>query len=89
VSYPYRENLEVINDSAASWIRCRECSRTLCRLGEDWKNACRSRTFPPTHAGPLMSVLVGQYLLEKIYCPSCGALLDSEMVEDPTSVRSG
>lgn len=88
MSYPYRENLEVISDAAAGWIRCSQCSRTICKLGDDWKKACRRKTFPPTHAGPLMNVLLGCYLLEKLYCPSCGALLDSEMVEDHTSVPS-
>jgi len=26
--------------------------------------------------------LLGHYLLEKIYCPSCGVLLNAEMVEE-------
>jgi hypothetical protein len=81
MTYPFRENMEVITDSSAQWIRCGKCSRMLCKLGESWKNRCTRRTFPPTHAGPLMSQLVGHYLLEKLYCPSCGALLDSELVE--------
>jgi hypothetical protein len=81
MTYPFRENMEVIMDSGAEWIRCGKCSRMLCKLGESWKKRCTRRTFPPTHAGPLMSQLVGHYLLEKLYCPSCGALLDSELVE--------
>ena len=81
MSYPFRENMEVITDSGAEWIRCDKCSRMLCKLAESWKKRCARRTFPPTHAGPLMSQLVGHYLLEKLYCPSCGALLDSELVE--------
>ena len=79
MSYPFRENMEVITDSGAEWICCDKCSRMLCKLGESWKKG--RRTFPPTHAGPLLSQLVGHYLLEKLYCPSCGALLDSELVE--------
>jgi uncharacterized protein (DUF3820 family) len=78
---PFRENMEVITDSGAEWIRCGKCSRMLCKLGESWKNWCTRRIFPPTQAGPLLSQLVGHYLLEKLYCPSCGALLDSELVE--------
>ena len=81
MSHPFRENLEVIVDSGAEWIRCGKCSRMLCKQGDNWKKECARRTFPPTHAGPLMGQLAGHYLLEKLYCPSCGALLDSELVE--------
>src|SRR5262249_52820455 len=81
MSYPFREKLTVVTDSGAQWIRCAQCSRTLCELGDNWKKDCTRRTFPPTHAGALMSQLVGCYLLEKLYCPSCGALLESELVE--------
>ncbi len=88
MSHPFRENLEVVSDSAGKWIRCSRCSNVLCQLGEDWKKRCKSRTFQPTKAGPLMSDLAGHYLLEKLYCPSCGALLDSDMVEEALAARS-
>ena len=81
MSYPYRENLEVIDDSGAQWIRCRKCAQKLCKSGEDWKEHCRRRTFAPTHAGPLMNELTNKYLLEKVYCPSCGTLLNSDFIE--------
>jgi acetone carboxylase gamma subunit len=81
MNHPFREKLAVITDSGAQWIHCAQCSQSLCKLGDSWKKRCTRRTFPPTHAGPLMSQLVGHYLLEKLYCPSCGALLDSELVE--------
>lgn len=81
MSYPYRENLEVLDDSSNKMIRCSRCSRMLCRLGEDWKKTCTRRMFPPVRAGALMNDLVGHYLLEKLYCPSCGVLLDSNLLE--------
>jgi acetone carboxylase gamma subunit len=81
MNHPFREKLAVVANSGAQWIRCTQCSHSLCQLGDSWKKRCTRRTFPPTHAGPLMSQLVGHYLLEKLYCPSCGALLDSELVE--------
>jgi hypothetical protein len=81
MTHPFRENMEVVTDSGAEWIRCGKCSRMLCKLGDSWKKGCTRRIFPPTQAGPLLSQLVGHYLLEKLYCPSCGALLDSELVE--------
>jgi hypothetical protein len=60
----------------------------FCRLGEDWRNKCKRRIFPPAKAGPLTHELIARYLLEKLYCPACGALLDSDMVEE-TSARDG
>ena len=81
MSYPYRENLEVVGDSSDKMIRCSRCSQMLCRLGEDWKKTCTRRIFPPVRAGALMTNLVGYYLLEKLYCPSCGVLLDSNLLE--------
>ena len=81
MNYPFREKLTVVTDAGGQWISCAHCSRNLCKLGDDWKMHCTRRTFPPTHAGALMSQLVGHYLLEKLYCPSCGALLESELVE--------
>lgn len=83
MSHPLRENLEVHTESGGNWIRCTRCRHVLCPLGEDWRGAAQRRTFPPTKAGPLMRELLGRYLLEKLYCPSCDALLNSEMVERP------
>jgi len=88
MSYPFRENLEVVTDSAGKWIHCSRCSHVFCRLGEDWKKKCKRRTFLPTKAGAFMDNLIGTYLLEKLYCPSCGALLDSDMVEETLAARS-
>ena len=89
MSYPYRENLEVLGDSSDKTIRCSRCSRILCRLGEDWKKTCTRRIFPPVHAGALMTDLEGYYLLEKLYCPSCGVLLDSNLLEVPNARSTG
>ena len=82
MSYPFRENLEAFTDTSGDWIRCTRCVHVLCQGGADWKKSCKRRTFPPSKAGPLMGDLVGHYLLEKLYCPSCGALLNAEMVEE-------
>lgn len=88
MSYPFRENLELVSDAAGKRIRCSRCFHAFCQLGEDWKKRCKRRTFPPTKAGPLMKDLVGTYLLEKLYCPSCEVLLDSDMVEETLAARS-
>ena len=88
MSYPYRENLEAFGDSSERWIRCSRCSHMLCRVGEDWKAVSKKRTFPPTHAGVLMQALEDGYRLEKFYCPSCGALLDSDLAEKSLGAQS-
>lgn len=81
MSRPFRENLEVRTESDQSWIGCVRCGRRICRIESDWKEACWTRTFPPTKAGPLMGVLEGRYVLMQCYCPSCGTLLDADLVE--------
>lgn len=81
MNYPLREYLQVYTDSTGSWTRCAKCLHPLCRLGKDWTRSCRKGSFTPTKAGPRMSILLGRYLLQKLYCPSCGTLFDSRMVE--------
>ncbi len=82
MSYPLREYLEVYTQSTEKWVRCTKCLHALCCLDEDWKRGCTRKKFPPTNAGPLMNILVGRYVLQKLYCPSCGVLFDSDMVEE-------
>jgi N-methylhydantoinase B/oxoprolinase/acetone carboxylase alpha subunit len=81
-SYPPQEILEVWGEGDLKVVRCRRCSGVLCRLGEDWKRTCLVSDVSPLAAGPLMKDLVGHFLLEQHYCPSCGALLDTELVEE-------
>lgn len=81
MNHPLREKLEVYSDDSGVWTRCTNCLHILCRAEEDWKQPCKRRLWPPTKAGPLMKDLVGHFLLEQIYCPSCGALLNSDLVE--------
>jgi len=82
VSHPFREHLELESGADGVWLRCAACGHRLCAYGQDWKEACAKRTFPPTVAGPLMDILDGRYLFEKLYCPSCSVLLNSDMVEE-------
>ena len=79
---PLRENLEVESAADGEWLRCAACGGRLCPFGQDWKAAALRRVFPPAKAGPLMKILEGRYLFEKIYCPSCGVLFDAQMVEE-------
>ncbi len=81
MSHPFRENLEVYTSADGMWIRCTRCLHVLCQAEDDWRKICRVGVFPPTKAGQLMSDLVDQFLLEQLYCPSCGALLSIDLVE--------
>jgi predicted RNA-binding Zn-ribbon protein involved in translation (DUF1610 family) len=81
VSHPLRENMAVVSGTGETSFQCAACGHRLCAASQDWRAACRRKIFPPTHAGPLMSVLVGRYLFEKLYCPACGVLFNAQMVE--------
>ena len=85
MNHPLRENLEVLSEGQGIWIRCTKCFHVLCRMGEDWKRVCKSSLFPPTKAVPLIGDLAEGYLIEQLYCPSCAALLNTELVGDGDS----
>lgn len=89
MKYPFRENLEVHVDEGRASIRCTKCSHVLCPLGKDWEIACKRRLLPPTKAGPLMRELVGSFLLEQLYCPTCATLLKSELVGQKKDAEIG
>lgn len=81
MSHPFRENLAVVGDAGETWLCCTGCGHRLCAASQDWRAYCRKRIFPPTNAGPLMNILDGRYLFEKLYCPVCGVLFNAQMVE--------
>lgn len=78
---PLRENLEVYTDGGDAQIRCAKCAFVLTGPGGDWRKSSKRKLLAPTAAGPLMEELVGKYLLEQLYCPSCSALFDTGVVE--------
>jgi nicotinamidase-related amidase/phage FluMu protein Com len=82
MSYLLRENLELFAGPKGAAIRCAKCGHVFCRAGEDWKKASAVRLLPPTSAGPLMSEASGKYLLQQNSCPSCGVLLDTDLIEE-------
>ncbi|HXV78343.1 MAG TPA: hypothetical protein VEG60_00540 [Candidatus Binatia bacterium] len=82
MNHPLRENLEVHARDDGQWIRCERCSHALSRADQNWRTACKRRLLPATKAGPLMKILEGRYIFEKLYCPSCGVLLNAEMVDE-------
>ena len=82
MNHPLRENLEVYSDESNAWIRCTKCLGILCRASENWRNFCARSLSPPTQAGPLLKELTGHFLLEQLCCPGCGALFNTDLVEE-------
>jgi acetone carboxylase gamma subunit len=82
MKHPLRENLEIIDAGGADTISCSRCRFHYCRADQDWRQFCKTRLLPPGHAGTLMCLLDGDYLLRQFYCPSCAALLDTDFVEE-------
>ena len=81
MKHPLRENLELYSEGQETQVRCTRCSFVLAHGDRNWRKASKRKLWPPTKAGPLMKELEGQYLLEQLYCPSCGALFDTSVVE--------
>jgi acetone carboxylase gamma subunit len=81
MKHPLRENLEVFTEVAGSVVRCTQCSHVFCREGQDWRDAATVRSFPATKVSPLMHDFVERLRLEQLFCPSCGVLLESRMIE--------
>jgi acetone carboxylase gamma subunit len=86
MSYPLRENLEIVDGTDSAWIRCGKCQFQYCRANQDWREFCKIRLLPPANAGSLIAILDGDYLLRQFYCPSCAALLDTDFVEKKQAV---
>ena len=86
---PFRENLELDTNADPPQVVCARCGFAF-GAETDWKQNSHRKLLPPTAAGPLMTDLEGQFLLQQLFCPSCKTLLDSEIVEDDqhTALRS-
>jgi uncharacterized C2H2 Zn-finger protein len=89
MNHPLRENLEIHTGDGAEWVRCTRCQQIHCRADQDWRTFCKTRLSSPTKAGRLMDTLAGQYLLRQIYCPFCGVLLDTDLVEETEKNAAG
>ena len=79
--HPLRENLEVATHAGVAWVRCSKCEHLLSPAEQDWTEACNRKLLPPTKAGESMKALEGHFVLEQLYCPSCAALFETEVVE--------
>jgi acetone carboxylase gamma subunit len=81
MNFPLQENLEVDTNAGGSQIRCTKCFYVYCEFGEDWRKVAVVRHSLATSASPLMKDFADRLLLQQLFCPSCGALLDTRMVE--------
>jgi N-methylhydantoinase B len=79
--YPLRENLEVRIATGAAQIHCARCGYPLSRADEDWRAFAARTLLDPTAAGPRLGPLLPTYRLEQLCCASCGALLDTDVIE--------
>jgi N-methylhydantoinase B len=86
-SHPFRENLEMVSDIGAEWVQCTQCQHRLCRSDADWTKAAGRALLDPSRAGARMSPLAEEYLLEQLYCPSCGCLFSSEIAARTEAAR--
>ena len=69
----------------AGRIVCTHCSHDLGPAGEPWKQNARLSTHPVAEMPGAGSGIHKSVVLRRFACPSCAALLDSEvaMPEDP------
>lgn len=81
MTFPLQENLQVDTSEGTSKIRCSKCLYVYCEFGEDWRKVAVVRHSAPTKASPLMKDFADRLLLQQMFCPSCGALLDTRTVE--------
>lgn len=82
MKYPIGDSLEVIDEGGGNRrVQCSKCETFLALSPTAWREGARSRFLPARVASPLMSILDSQYRLKQLLCPSCGALLDTELVE--------
>lgn len=81
MSRPLRAGLQIIAHPGGEEIRCSGCSYVYGPASEDWRKKAKRRLRSPTDAGSFREELVGRFSLSQYSCPSCGALLETEMVE--------
>ncbi len=81
MNHPLRENLEIADSNGTEWIRCSKCQLQYCHADQDWREFCKIRLLPPAKAGSLLAILDGDHMMRQFYCPSCGALMDTDFVE--------
>ena len=85
MSAPFSGSLRIGGGDGGSSIACNRCGETLSAAGEPWKPAAKLRERPMDGAGGGAYASADHVVLRQFFCPSCGALLDTEtaMTDDP------
>lgn len=80
---PINVNLQMVKEQE-DYIQCTHCGSKVSGAEDLWKDKVVSRKSPLSQAGPLRPVDNG-FFLREFFCPSCAALLDTEVVfkDDP------
>lgn len=76
---PLQANLHVVADGSKRRICCTRCGHLFCEANDDWTREATRRNLTPTDAGPLMSDLVGKFVLAQLSCPSCAVVLRTDV----------
>lgn len=77
----FRENLVIHTEGKTESIQCAKCFHTFGAVDEDWKAGCEVGLVSPDVAGPHRERLKGRFMFEQKYCPNCGVLLETNLVE--------
>jgi len=78
------QSLEIENGEREAMVRCRGCRHRLCVAREAWKAHAALQERPLKQIAAIYTT-AQQLMLREFCCPSCGALLDTEIAlpDDP------
>jgi acetone carboxylase gamma subunit len=78
--YRLGENVELVVDaSGGQSVQCAQCGAGFGDSATQWQQKASTWDVPTGWAGPLMSDLTGNHLLEQLVCPCCGALFETRL----------
>ena len=75
------ENLELWTDKVEAYVRCATCHQVLSAADQDWREACRIHLVTP-QLEPLVAALLESYSYRERCCPSCGTLLETDLLTE-------
>ena len=83
-NFPINGYLQLVKEREESYIQCTHCGNKVSSANDSWKDKVVSRKSSLSQAGPLRPTENG-FFLREFFCPSCAALLDTEVVfqDDP------
>src|SRR5262249_34867813 len=79
--HPFRENIEVRTGADGEWVQCAQCGQRFGPAEADGTAMSARARREPTVVGARMAPLTGAYQVEQLFCPSCSALLNTDVVD--------